>query len=321
MSLLTNLEEENKKKIIPSHERWDEYKSKGKSDQQRRREEFLKRQKEKRRELTEQIRKLAQEENSEKIDEPISKKKKLSQVSLESSSSFSFPNENIINDSMELTKKKLSKEERKKQAEERRIQKFKNQLMLPEPLTDIPSDLVSGWFCLPFPSNSRRCIVISSNGMTTSRLIDGTTMNRFPTTLPNGSQATRESKGNFCILDCAFHEESKTYFVLDIMAWKGCLYYDCATDFRLFWLHSKLSETNSQTISPNNPFRFVPLPFYECDRNGIVASLEGSLPKDGLFFYNKQSNYIFGEEPSPLLCSLPLHLVPQFLATVFGPSS
>jgi len=32
--------------------------------------------------------------------------------------------------------------------------RFRNQLLEPEPLTEIPSDFVGGYYCVPFPTGS-----------------------------------------------------------------------------------------------------------------------------------------------------------------------
>jgi hypothetical protein len=72
--------------------------------------------------------------------------------------------------------------------------------------------------CFPFmycrhvfarPSG-KRCLVVSSNGMTISRARNGSILHRFPSALPNGSK--RDISGpasSYSILDCIFHEVPK----------------------------------------------------------------------------------------------------------------
>lgn len=65
---------------------------------------------------------------------------------------------------------------------------------------------------------------------------------RFSSCLPEGSQSSQSFEGHYCILDCIFHEPNQTYYVVDIMAYRGYEMYDCTAEFRLFWLQSKLAE-------------------------------------------------------------------------------
>lgn len=53
----------------------------------------------------------------------------------------------------------------------------------------------------------KRCLVVSCNGITISRLRNGSILHRFPSALPNGSK--RDISGpasSYSILDCIFHE-------------------------------------------------------------------------------------------------------------------
>lgn len=198
------------------HHRLSEYKAKGKSDQQRRREEQLQRQKNKRGNLAELARKLA----TEHVDEDAASAENRIQT----------PAPQPTQATMEVVS--ISKEEREKQLEERRANFYRNQLMLPEYMQDVPSDLIGNWFVVPCPSTPQKCLVIASGGVTTSRLTTGVLLNKFSSNLPGGSRIQGGSRNSFTILDCIYHPDTQTYFVLDLMAWRGCLYYDCATDFR-----------------------------------------------------------------------------------------
>lgn len=195
-----------------SHARFSEYKAKGKSDQQRRREDYLSKQKQKRRDLTQHARQLVQSEETENVPE-----KEDSSMEIVKTKKKSLPNV-----------------------------RYQNQLMIPETLQDIPLDLQTSWCVVPYPSNAQRCLLISAGGAsllmitqgkTTSRLEDGSVLHRFSSGLPNGSRGKREgSSDSWSIFDCFFHPDSSTYFVLDMMSWKGHSYYDCSTDFRLVFV-------------------------------------------------------------------------------------
>jgi len=80
-------------------------------------------------------------------------------------------------------------------------------------------------------------------------------------------------------LDCVFYEPTLTYYVLDLMCWKGNYYFDCEADFRFFWLYNKFSETdNLDKVTTNNPYKFVPMPRYPCTKENILTMNEKTLP-------------------------------------------
>lgn len=59
-----------------------------------------------------------------------------------------------------------------------------------------------------------RCIVVSSNGTTVSRLRNGRILHCFPSALPNGARTrgVAASSQVFCILDCIFHKVQMSTF-------------------------------------------------------------------------------------------------------------
>ncbi|CAM9115953.1 unnamed protein product, partial [Hapterophycus canaliculatus] len=124
--------------------------------------------------------------------------------------------------------------------------------------------------------------------------------------LPGGSAAGRRggSKGGgYCILDCVFHELDQTFFVLDMMAWKSYPLYDCNTDFRFYWVRTKLMEADGplDTVSSRNEYRIKATPYHECDRQGLAHAYSSPMPfiKDGLLFHLKAAHYQLG--PTPLV--------------------
>ncbi|GAB4860802.1 hypothetical protein Ancab_035965 [Ancistrocladus abbreviatus] len=152
----------------------------------------------------------------------------------------------------------------------------------------------------------RRCIVVSSNGTTVSRLRNGSVLHHFPSALPSGAR-TRENSGSgqsYCILDCIYHEMDQTYYVIDMVCWRGYPLYDCTAEFRFFWLSSKLAETGAcKPPSHYHRYRFCTVPFYNCDQSGLLrAYTEGvTYVKDGLLFYNKHAHYQTGNTPLTLV--------------------
>ena len=237
--------------------RLQQFKSRGAmmSTSDRRRQKFLERQKKSRRDLRHHVRMIAHNE-----------KKKTS------------------NDREEHIKRDIA----------RRTEHAKR-LMIHEWMIDIPCDLGgSNWYVITRPEG-HRCLVVASNGKTTSRLRNGSVLHKFQSSLPNGSKGTRGHPDVVCILDCIFHAPKKTYFVLDMMCWKGHLLYDCAAEFRLFWLHTKLrEETKVHELSKNNKFLFQAVPIVDCDLKGLRASYAATVPfcRDGVLFVHKQGFYV-----------------------------
>ncbi|KAL8154142.1 hypothetical protein V2J09_011902 [Rumex salicifolius] len=190
---------------------------------------------------------------------------------------------------------------------------FARQLMLPEWMIDVPDRLSNDWFVMARPAG-KRCFVVSSNGTTLSRLRNGSVLHLFPSALPNGAR-TRGNSGSgqsYCILDCIFHEADQTYYVTDMVCWRGYSLYDCTAEFRFFWLNSKLNETGAcEQPSQYHRYRFCVVPAYVCDQGGLLTAYTGAVPyvKDGLLFYNKHAHYQTGNTPLALVwkdekCSL-----------------
>ncbi|CAI5716473.1 unnamed protein product [Hyaloperonospora brassicae] len=201
--------------------------------------------------------------------------------------------------------KRKTREERVKQ----RRAHFCKQLMTPEWMIDVPKDLNGcssalgeGWYVLPRPEG-KRCLVVAHGGNTIARIPSGNVLKKFPSALPNGSHKTNKSSDGYCILDCIFHEQNETFYVLDVMCWKGYLLYNCTTEFRLYWMRDKLSEGVTAAVASANPFRFLPVPCYESDPTGIMAAYSTTYPflKDGLLFYMKAGHYEMGLSPLALV--------------------
>ncbi|KAJ4712572.1 snurportin-1 [Melia azedarach] len=182
---------------------------------------------------------------------------------------------------------------------------FASQLMLPEWMIDVPDRLSHDWYVFARPAG-KRCIVVSSNGTTVSRVRNGSIFHHFPSALPGGAR-TKDQSGSaqsYCILDCIFHELDQTYYVIDMVCWRGYSLYDCTAEFRFFWLNSKLAETGAcDSPSRYHKFRFCAVPVYNCDQSGVYAAYTGAVPyvKDGLLFYNKHAHYQTGNTPLALV--------------------
>lgn len=202
---------------------------------------------------------------------------------------------------------KLTKQQRQQNVREY----WASQLTLPDWLTniDLPPDLSTGWYARPRPEGTR-CLVVAAYGNTVSRKRNGGVLHRFSSSLPCGSGSTRE-KGATCILDCIFHAANQTYYVLDLMCWKGYNLYDSNTEFRLWWLQSKLGETTVSEVSKFNKYRFMPVPCHLATTEGLqmaypdVPSKGGDqgqfckhgFVQDGILLIHKETHYVLGLSP------------------------
>eukprot|EP01117_Protostelium_nocturnum_P020062 TRINITY_DN8869_c0_g2_i1.p1 TRINITY_DN8869_c0_g2~~TRINITY_DN8869_c0_g2_i1.p1 ORF type:complete len:335 (-),score=118.18 TRINITY_DN8869_c0_g2_i1:350-1354(-) len=295
-----------------------------KNEQEKRREEFLQRQREKRREVADHARKIAEMGKEDSIEENSSLQIfDVNQWSNNDNNNQLLKDNNVdtnnnlveieMNDEIveEMKEEEDNNQMKKKNnnnnadtklnVERRKEEFYKRQLMIPEELSDIPNNFEEEWYCVPLFDGRQRCIIIANHGETVARdASTGKLIQKFQSVLPNGSFKTREGPDNYSILDCLWN--GKDFVVLDLMCWGGHLYYDCSTDFRFFWLQSKLSQVNAGAISSLNPFPFLPSPCLDCTLQSITNAIQ-SPSLDGLLFYYKESHYTIGS--SPLLCFLP----------------
>ncbi|XP_044518762.1 snurportin-1 [Gracilinanus agilis] len=177
--------------------------------------------------------------------------------------------------------------------------RYANQLMLSEWLIDVPSDLGQEWIVVVCPVG-KRALVVASKGSTTAYTKSGYCVNRFPSLLPGGNKRTSTTGKDYTILDCIYSELNQTYYVLDVMCWRGHPVYDCQTDFRFYWMHSKLPEEQGLGEKTRlNPFKFVGLKNFPCTPESLCKVLSTDFPfeVDGLLFYHKQTHYSPGSTP------------------------
>jgi len=199
---------------------------------------------------------------------------------------------------------------------------YANQFAIPEWMVEVPRDLNGqhsteeeggGWFVMPRPEG-KRCLMVASGGITVTRLANGEVLHRFPSALPNGSQRAKGPRDGWTLLDCIYHEATRTYFVLDLLCWRKMELYDCTCKFRLFFLRSKFAEelgeesavaaaATTAAVAAGGGFRLEPLPYFECDSAGLRRAYGESVPfvRDGLLFWSKQGYVEMGLSPLVLL--------------------
>ncbi|XP_071078022.1 snurportin-1 isoform X2 [Desmodus rotundus] len=140
----------------------------------------------------------------------------------------------------------------------------------------------------------------ANQGSTSAYTKSGYRVNRFPSLLPGGNRRNSTTAKDYTILDCIYSEVKQTYYVLDVMCWRGHPFYDCQTDFRFYWMHSKLPEEEGLGENTKlNPFKFVGLKNFPCTPESLreVLSMDFPFEVDGLLFYHKQTHYSPGSTP------------------------
>lgn len=190
---------------------------------------------------------------------------------------------------------------------------YRNQLMLSEWLVDIPYDLYKNWLVVICPI-AKRCLVVSAKGLTTAYSRSGHRMHSFPSLLPGGAKRSIPRSTDYCILDCFFDSIKSTFYILDVMCWTGRPIYDSDTEFRCYWLHTKLSEYDHDlTIQASiNPYKFIPLQYHTCSKLSEIVSSSWPVAVDGLLFFHTRSHYCLGRTP------LALWLKPHMVSDVLG---
>ncbi|KAF9132956.1 hypothetical protein BGW39_010947 [Mortierella sp. 14UC] len=149
-------------------------------------------------------------------------------------------------DTLSPKKPRLQKNSPKPTRKNKDRNPFRDQMMMPEPMTDIPTDLDTSYYIVPLPIG-HRCFIISADGKTTARLPSGQLLvAAFESCLPAGSSQYRGNRrSDYCILDCVYSSVTRTFWTIDIMCWRGHPVYECETEFRFWWLRGKLAEIES----------------------------------------------------------------------------
>ncbi|XP_053575854.1 snurportin-1 isoform X1 [Bombina bombina] len=190
---------------------------------------------------------------------------------------------------------------------------YANQLMLSEWLIEVPEDLSDMWSLIVCPVG-KRSLIVASRGSTAAYTRSGYCVNRFPSLLPGGNRHNSATGKDYTILDCIYSEEMRTYYVLDVMCWRGHPVYDCQTDFRFYWLQSKLQEEDGLCeISKINPYKFERLENFSCSLENVQRILTQDFPfkVDGLLFYHNHTHYTPGS--TPLVGWLRPYMAPEIL--------
>ncbi|KAM9998225.1 hypothetical protein ACTFIY_007881 [Dictyostelium cf. discoideum] len=334
-----------------------QYKSINSNQHEKRIQYFLDRQKEKRRSLLSHVRQLitlptndtsieintnTNTNTNNNNDDDVSMNE--DENIYDSNNNNNNKNNNNINNNKKDKFKEINKKKQQNKSTKQDLL-YSNHLMLAEGMVHIPITLEREWYCVPVPLGYR-CLVISQNDWTIVRSAEnGQVLKRFKSLLPFGSEESREScppQNQHCILDCIFQDTENTFYILDILSWKGYILYDCDTEFRFFWRDSKLLESklhqqtkqkekenqiekekeNENENQEEKEFTFLSIPYFSSNVDSLEQIKFDYLLKrnnantdkqilqyktEFLLFYHKSSHYEFGT--TPLFCSLAIEYI------------
>lgn len=186
--------------------------------------------------------------------------------------------------------------------------------MMSEWMEEVPEDLAEGWLMVPCPRGGKRRLVVAAGGWTKAYNKSGRFCEKFPSGLPGGARKQHASRKCYTILDCLHDQTAGIYYVLDIMCWGGHHVYENNTEFRFFWVHSKLTQECEVAVKTKpNPHLFIPLPYYGCDHGTLCTAIgQHAREADGLLFFCKETPYTPGTTP------LVVWLTPDLLGPVLG---
>lgn len=241
--------------------------------QERRRRDALKRQKEARRNLTNHARQLAcdQQEQQQQHDE----------------------GEHVDTNMDSSRRSRREKKHTQHSYVRERALRWWREVPCPEWLVEIPKDLGSGgWLAVPRPEG-KRCVLVSSRGRVVARTTSGDVLDQFECRWPNDT-----------VVECVW--SSGEYWALDVACWGGYSLYDCAAEFRFYWLASKLQEVEEVRVKA--------VPFFSSRQ--LIDAYSSPLPyaRDGLLFYDKEGYYELGL--TPLVCLWKDHATTRYFRQI-----
>lgn len=207
-------------------------------------------------------------------------------------------------------------------AESKYSQKYKfkktNRMMLSEWMSDVPQDFSENWIMVPCPIGKRTRIV-SRKGETRAYSRKGVLCDIFPSALPGGNPTDMNKSA---VIDCIWVKDRQAYYILDVIYWGKLSFTNCEAEFRLFWINSKVRETEQFTEcnSDKNKYPILPLHNIDCqsDLSTALMDIESELKSiDGFLFYHRNAQYNFG--CTPLVTWLKPFMLPEVLG-IFVPS-
>lgn len=162
---------------------------------------------------------------------------------------------------------------------------------------EVPDNFEMDWTTVVCPTG-QRCLVMAIDGETKWFSKKGFKLpGYFLSMLPGGNP--REygfGRTVVTMLDCIYHEEMLTYFVLDCIMWAGHDLKDLKYTDRVHYLKKEIMKRQDfRTITDINMFKVVPLYHYNCTIEGLDQALRNTtFEVDGILFYKKDTVYHSG---------------------------
>ncbi|KAJ8979093.1 hypothetical protein NQ317_019621 [Molorchus minor] len=123
-----------------------------------------------------------------------------------------------------------------------RNKKRKFRLMFSEFLTEVPEDLAENWF-VKFCPQGTRVLLIAQKQVTLIFNANGQLIFKMKSDLPGGGRKMGTHYSGMTILDCVFHRQTKTIFIVDCLVWNSMLMLNSEAAFRFFWLKSQFADS------------------------------------------------------------------------------
>lgn len=171
---------------------------------------------------------------------------------------------------------------------------FKDNLMLSEWMMEAPED-IEDFLLVPCPKGVRVTVVKES-----SRYHRQVNTNIFYKTGVKHS-TIKSNLPKDTILDCVYSKKNKIIYILDAIMYAGRDLTNCDTEFRRYWIQSKIDEDELRVfdgckLELIKAHDFVDTQsVYECFQTAPIFNDGTEL--DGYLFYHKESSYTIGETP------------------------
>lgn len=169
---------------------------------------------------------------------------------------------------------------------------YKNKVQLSEFMIE-PLENPEDWLMVPV-AKGRRCLVVKFKKRTLAFYKNGGFLKELQTNLPRNT-----------ILDCFYNDQSKTFYVIDLLLYNGKDYTLCEYQFRHFWIKNKILEEDFRFADYLNDYKIEMLECFDMENLENIQTclekfpmFENNEPElDGLLFYHKESDYIQGRTP------------------------
>lgn len=189
---------------------------------------------------------------------------------------------------------------------------YRDKAQLSEWMYERPDDL-DCWYMVPCPAGTR-CLVVIRKGLAMAYDKEGRSITRFTTALGKRQRVT--------VLDCFLVKNNRTFYALDMLVYNEMDLVHCDCQFRFLWLRSKMEEDDLQNkfcTLKQSPYQLNLLPAFDFKNPSEIVDALSRYPMfpnpetklDGLLFYHKESNYIYGK--TPLVTWLFPFMVPDVL--------